>query len=65
MRLILDGPETVVPPDKLKYSNAMPAFSMLSDEQTAAVLTYLRHDYGGGASGITPKEVAAIRAGVK
>ena len=61
IRVVLNGPAAVLPADRPKYLNVMPAFSVLSDEQIAAVLTYVRQNFGAGASPITPAQVAAQR----
>jgi mono/diheme cytochrome c family protein len=42
--------------------NVMPAFSQLSDEELAAILTYIRAKFGGGASPVAPAQVAEARA---
>ena len=39
----------------------MPAFSTWSDPDVAAVLTYLRRAFGGGAPPVTAAQVAAAR----
>ena len=61
IRVVLNGPAAVLPADRPKYSNVMPAFSILSNEQIADVLTYVRRNFGGGAPAITPAQVAAHR----
>ncbi len=40
----------------------MPQFSWLSDEQLAAVITYVRREFGNGAAAVTTEQVAALRA---
>jgi mono/diheme cytochrome c family protein len=42
--------------------NVMPPFRQLSDEDLAGILTYIRAKFGGGASAVTPAEVAEARA---
>ena len=61
IRIVLKGPAAVLPADRRKYGNVMPALSMLTDEQIANVLTYVRQNFGGGAAAITPAQVAAQR----
>ncbi len=61
IRVVLNGPAAVLPADRPKYSNVMPAFSILSDQQIADVLTYSRQHFGAGASSITAAQVAAHR----
>jgi mono/diheme cytochrome c family protein len=47
-----------------KYPGQVPMtqFKGLSDEEIAAVLTYVRNSFGNGASPITPDKVKAVRA---
>jgi thiosulfate dehydrogenase len=40
----------------------MPPFAQLSDEDLAAILTYIRAKFGGGASAVSALDVAAARA---
>ena len=47
------------------YENPMPAQNMLTDVQIAAVLTYIRNNFGNKASNILPSEVKALRKGGK
>lgn len=61
IRVMLNGPAAVLPADRPKYANVMPAFSVLSDQQIAEVLTYVRQNFGGGAPAVTPAQVAAQR----
>lgn len=43
------------------YDNPMPAFDYLTDEELAAVLTYIRSNFTNKASAIRKEEVAAAR----
>lgn len=61
IRIVLKGPAAVLPADRPKYSNVMPALSMLTDEQIANVVTYIRQRFGSDSSAITPAQVAAQR----
>ena len=54
----LQGPVTVL---GNTYNGAMPAMSFLSDEEIAAVLTYVRSSFGNKLDPVTPAEVAAVR----
>lgn len=47
------------------YSNAMPAFKMLGDEDIANVTSYIRNSFGNAADPITADEVVAIRSKIK
>ncbi|NBZ96028.1 MAG: cytochrome c [Proteobacteria bacterium] len=53
------GPMTVMGGN---YNNAMPQWKQLTDDQIAAVLTYIRSDWGNNASPIDPAFVAGIRS---
>jgi mono/diheme cytochrome c family protein len=43
-------------------SNVMPPFAQLSDADLAALLTFIRAKFGGGASPVSEAEVAESRA---
>ena len=60
--VILRGPAAVLPPTRTKYSNAMPELSALADADIAAVLTYVRQQFGSGAAPVSAAQVAAVRA---
>jgi mono/diheme cytochrome c family protein len=53
------GPMTVMGGS---YNNAMPQWKQLSDDQIAAILTYIRSDWGNNAPAIEPAFVAGIRS---
>lgn len=55
----LQGPITV---EGKRFSNVMPPWKSLSDADMAAVLTYVRGNFGNSASAVTPEEVARERA---
>jgi mono/diheme cytochrome c family protein len=61
IRVVLEGPAKVLPADRPVYSNTMPPFYQLSDQDIADVLTYIRQQYGDKASAIDPSQVAALR----
>ena len=44
------------------YNNAMPQWKQLTDDQIAAVLTYIRSDWGNKGTPIEPAFVAGIRS---
>ena len=54
----LQGPITV---NGEEYNNVMPSHSFLSDEDIAAVLTYVRQSFGNSASEISAAEVVEVR----
>jgi mono/diheme cytochrome c family protein len=43
------------------YSNPMPGFSFLTDDEVANVLTYVRNSFTNKASAVTPVEVKTVR----
>jgi len=47
------------------YNGVMPAFGTLSDEEIAAVLSYIRSDWGNQATPITAATVKAQREATK
>ncbi len=56
----LHGPITV---EGNQYNDAMPAWgASLSDKRIAAVMSYIRSEWGNSASEITPEQVGALRA---
>ena len=55
----LQGPVTVL---GTTYNGQMPALAYLSDDEIAAVLTYVRASFGNHLSRIAPEQVAKVRA---
>jgi glucose/arabinose dehydrogenase/cytochrome c5 len=62
VRATLKGAGAVLPPDRPKYGNTMPAFNGLTDDQIADTLSYVREVFGGGSSAVTPSQVKGARA---
>lgn len=60
--LLLHGAQEALPADRERYSNQMPTLDSLTDDEIAAVLTYVRSNFGNKASPVTPRQVAAARA---
>lgn len=58
----MQGPITV---KNMPFNNAMAPWNQLSDQQIAAVLTYIRSSWGNDAPSITPEFVAKVRAETK
>jgi mono/diheme cytochrome c family protein/glucose/arabinose dehydrogenase len=54
----LEGPITV---RGLRYQQSMPPVSLGSDEDIAAVLTYVRHAWGNESPAVTPSMVSKVR----
>jgi mono/diheme cytochrome c family protein len=60
--LVLHGLQGEIVVNGNKYNNAMPAWGkQLNDKQMAAVLTYIRSEWGNKAAPITPAQVAVVR----
>lgn len=63
VRIILHGMMGETTVKGVTYSGMMPPWgSFLSDEEVAAVITYIRSNFDNDASAITPELVAEIRA---
>lgn len=62
INVLLKGPAAVLPADRPKYSNTMPAFNVLSDQDLAGVINYIRARFAPGSSKVTAEQVAAQRA---
>ena len=58
----LQGPVMV---KNMPFNNAMAPWNQLSDQQIAAVLTYIRSEWGNNAPAITPEFVTKVRADTK
>ncbi len=62
IRLVLDGMMGPIEVQGMVYQGAMPPWkAFLSDEEVAALLTYIRQSWGNDASSVSPSEVAAVR----
>jgi mono/diheme cytochrome c family protein len=59
--LVLHGLEGPITVRGASYNQVMPAWSHLTDEQIAAVLTYVRASFGNAAPAVAPELVAAVR----
>jgi glucose/arabinose dehydrogenase/cytochrome c5 len=63
IRLVLYGPDKVLPANRPRFDNPMPGLSALGDQEIADVLNYARRAFGGPASpAIGAQDVAAERA---
>jgi glucose/arabinose dehydrogenase/cytochrome c553 len=61
VKLLLLGPEkALTPAQRSKVGNVMPAFDSLSDEDIAAIATYVRKAFAKGGT-VTPAQVKAQR----
>ncbi len=63
--ILLHGVNGVLEVKGVQYKGAMPAWKMLSDDEIAAVLTYIRSDWGNAAAPIKPDLVKAQREATK
>ncbi len=61
IRLVLHGVQGEMRVGDQVYNNVMTAHEFLSDDQIAAVLTFVRQNFGNEADPVTPEEVAAVR----
>jgi len=62
VKIVLNGFKEDVEISGDTYSNVMPSFKYLKDQEIADVLTYVRSSFGNKASAITLKQVLATRA---
>ncbi|WP_419800802.1 c-type cytochrome [Mucilaginibacter sp.] len=62
INIVLNGFKEDVEINGDRYSNVMPAFNYLKDQEIADVLTYVRNNFGNKASAVTVKKVTATRA---
>lgn len=65
IRIVLYGMQGPVTVKGVQYNGVMPPGGTgiaMSDDETAAVLTYVRSAWGNNASAVTPQEVASERA---
>lgn len=61
IRMILHGVQGAMKVKGQTYQQVMSAHGDLSNQKVAAVLTYIRANYGNDASAVTPEEVDAVR----
>jgi len=63
IKLLITGKQGPVGANEVKYDQGMPAFSFLGDKEIAAVLTFIRTEFGPNNSPISATEVAKERVG--
>ena len=63
--IVLNGMQGPITVKGEEYNNVMAAHDFLSDEDIAAVLTYVRQSFGNNASEVTVAEVAEARSSAK
>jgi mono/diheme cytochrome c family protein len=59
--VVLKGLDEEIEVNGETYSNTMPSFANLSDQEIADVLTYVRNSFGNKASQVTESEVKKVR----
>jgi mono/diheme cytochrome c family protein len=67
IRIVLNGLQGPITVKGQNYNNVMVSWNMLSDDDIAAVITFVRQnrEWGNKASAVTPEQVKAVRAKVK
>jgi mono/diheme cytochrome c family protein len=65
IKIILRGLSSHVEIDGEFYSNNMPPFEWLKDQQIADVLTYIRNNFGNKGSAVVKTEVQKVRGRLK
>jgi mono/diheme cytochrome c family protein len=65
IRILLTGLKGPLVVKGETYSQQMPPVNFLSDDEIAAILTYVRRNWGNNASKITPDSVAIVRLRIK
>lgn len=65
IKIILKGLSTHMDIDGESYSNNMPPFEWLKDQQIADVLTYIRNNFGNKESAVVKTEVQKVRSSLK
>ena len=62
INVLLRGPAAVLPPDRDKYQNVMPALgAVYNDADIASVINYVRKNFSPGSPEVTAAQVAAQR----
>jgi alcohol dehydrogenase (quinone), cytochrome c subunit len=62
IRIMTQGTGKVIPQQqRSRYTGVMPVDYKLNDDQIAALLTYMRHDFGENASPVTAAQVVLVR----
>ena len=61
VKIVLNGLQGPIQVKGSTFNNAMPTWSMLTDEQIAAVLTYIRSEWGNAATPVFANYVRAVR----
>lgn len=59
--IVLNGLQGPIEVNGEQYNNIMTPHNFLSDDEVAAVLTYVRKSFGNNSSEVSTEEVAALR----
>ena len=62
IKILLIGPEKVLPAGSPKFSGQMPPITGMSDAKIAAIVTYIRAKFGNNAAPVDEDEVAKVKA---
>lgn len=62
VRVVLHGLQGPISVEGTAFNGVMPPWQQLKDEEIAAVLTYIRNEWGNSAPPVTAEQVAKIRA---
>ncbi|MDQ5980995.1 MAG: aldose sugar dehydrogenase [Verrucomicrobiota bacterium] len=65
LQVVLNGLSGPIEVNGVAYQQEMPAFRQLSDDDLAALLTYVRASFENKSEAVTPAEVAEERKGLK
>lgn len=61
VRIVINGSNKGLVVNGMTYSNAMPGFPDLSNEDIAYVTSYIRNSFGNSAAPVSASEVEAVR----
>lgn len=61
INIVLEGLDEEIEVNDEVYSNVMPAFNALKDQEIADVLTYVRNSFGNKASAVLEADVIKLR----
>ncbi|MES2795253.1 MAG: cytochrome c [Bacteroidota bacterium] len=65
IKTVLQGLNTPIEVEGVKYNNAMPAFDYLEDAEMASLLTYVRKNFGQMPDSVTVAQVKFVRDSLK
>jgi mono/diheme cytochrome c family protein len=65
IQVVLHGLSGRIEVNGLPYEQEMPSFKHLTDDELAALLSYVRASFGNNANAVTASEVAEERKGLK